>query len=119
MTRVLVVEDDDLVRKFLCEVLRGEGYEALEAEDGRKALRLFDADPVDLVITDLCMPESEGIETMRALRARNRTVKILAVSGAFGGMLLPVAAKLGANATLSKPIGPAELVRTVGEMLRA
>lgn len=118
MNRVLVVEDDSLVRGFLCEVLRGGGYETLEAEGGRKAIRLFETDPVELVIMDLCMRDGEGIETMRVLRNRSRDVKILVVSGAFGGTFLPIAAKLGADATLAKPVEPEALIEAVNKLRR-
>ena len=116
MNTVLVVEDDNSVREFLCEVLRGGGYETREAEGGRQAIRLFEADPVELVIMDLCMRDGEGIETMRVLRNRRRDVKILVVSGAFGGTLLPLAAKLGADATLAKPLAPEVLLETVNKL---
>jgi CheY-like chemotaxis protein len=94
-------------------------HDILEADDGLKAMRIIETTPVDLMITDMCMPEKDGIETIRALRRTRPELKILAVSGAFDGVFLTVARALGANAILQKPFDPAELVRCVQRLLPA
>jgi len=115
--KTLVADDDSGVRGFLAAVLADAGYEVLQAQDGAEVLRLCAAEPVDLVLTDLCMPEKEGFETMRALRERGHALKVIAISGAFQSEFLPMARKLGADAVLPKPIDPEKLLETVGQVL--
>ena len=81
--KILIADDDPDVRGYLAEVLSGAGHQVVEAEDGREALRRYNVEPVDLVLTDLCMPEKEGLETMRALREQSRRLKVIVISGAF------------------------------------
>jgi DNA-binding NtrC family response regulator len=116
--RVLVVDDEAEIRKLLRQFLEHAGYAVAEAANGRQAVEEVDAGGVSLVITDLVMPEKEGIETIREMRRRHRDVKIIAMSGAFGGRFLRTAEILGAHATLSKPVRAEQLVRTVGSLLR-
>jgi len=114
---ILVVEDDEAIRRFFRSVLEKAGYGVREAADGREARRLFAEHGADLLITDLTMPGEEGLESIRAMRLGNPALKILAVSGAFGGQFLAVARKLGANETLQKPVQPNALLETVGRLL--
>ena len=72
---------------------------------------------VDLVITDLVMPEQEGLETLRRLRVERPNLPVIAISGAFGGSFLETASRLGATATLAKPIDPETLLRAVRKAL--
>jgi len=113
--RILVADDEAGVRSFLREVLEQDRYEVLEAVDGKEAHSL--AGQVDLVITDLVMPEQEGIETIRALRREVPGVGIIATSGAFGGLFLKAAKTLGADAVLAKPVTPELLLAKVAEVL--
>jgi CheY-like chemotaxis protein len=120
MERILVIDDDAQVLDAFHLVLAGEGYEVLKASNGNEGIKLYRKDPVDLIITDLIMPEKEGIETIRELTAEFPKVKIIAISG--GGRIgpaeyLPMTKMLGAKRTLAKPIGREELVRTVKEVL--
>jgi DNA-binding response OmpR family regulator len=117
--RILVVDDEAGVRGFLRKVLEDDGYEVIEAGDGKQALRQARAAHVDLVITDLVMPELEGIETIRALRREVPGVRIIAISGAFGGQYLTMAQKLGAAAVLNKPVSAELLLATVAELLKS
>src|SRR5207249_2818281 len=106
MARVLVIDDEEQVVKLIREVLEGAGHEVLEARNGREGMKLYEAKPTDLVITDLVMPEQEGLETITALSRRFPGVKIIAISGAQQKLdldLLYVAEKLGALRTLEKP----------------
>jgi PAS domain S-box-containing protein len=116
--RILVVDDEAGVRGFLCRALREAGYEVTEAADGKQALRQALAGGVDLVITDLVMPEQEGIETIRALRRDMPGVRIIAISGAFDGRFLETARILGADAVLSKPVSAGLLSAKVAEVLK-
>lgn len=120
MTRILVIDDEAPVRRILRQMLERAGYEVVEAPDGAKGLRLYHQDPVDLIITDILMPEKEGIETIMALCKTAPRVKIIAISG--GGRmnkkdLLSTAKALGAARTLAKPFTREEVLAAVQETL--
>jgi DNA-binding response OmpR family regulator len=117
--RILVTDDEAGVRKFFRIALEQAGYEVTEAENGKQALKQALAGRVDVVITDLVMPEQEGIETIRALRKEAPGIGIIAVSGAFGGMFLNHAKMLGADVVLGKPVGAELLLAKVAEVLEA
>ncbi len=122
MARILVIDDEDQMRGMLRQALERAGYEVEEARDGREGLWRYQASPPALVITDILMPEKEGLEIIRDLRRDNPEVKIIAISG--GGRtgnlnFLEIAAKLGAQRTLQKPFGLRELLQTVQELLSA
>jgi CheY-like chemotaxis protein len=89
----------------------------VEAENGKQALTAALAGGVDLLITDLVMPEQEGIETIRALRQHAPGIGIIAISGAFGGLFLNHARMLGADEVLEKPIAAATLLAKVAQVL--
>lgn len=113
MNNILVVDDDAQFAEMMQKALRSFGHEPVMAATARQALRLYDPQTVALVITDLIMPDMEGVELMMALRRLNPKVKIIAVSG--GGRNNPdtylnVAQKLGALKTLAKPF-PLETLR--------
>jgi CheY-like chemotaxis protein len=119
-TKVLVIDDDILVRRTISRILQHGGYEVTLAEDGAKGVAKFRSERPDLVITDIIMPEQEGIETIIQLLRDNPAARIIAVSG--GGRLgsmdfLTVANKLGAAAILRKPFEPAELLGCVERAL--
>jgi PAS domain S-box-containing protein len=115
--RILVVDDEAGVRSFLCAALAQAGYEAMEAANGKQALSRLRQAPAQLVITDLVMPEGEGLETIRAIRQEFPNVGVIAISGAFGGEFLKVAEKLGADAILAKPLTAELLLAKVAEVL--
>jgi CheY-like chemotaxis protein len=100
-------------------VLEDGGYEVMEAANGKEALKAALAGRVDLVITDLVMPEQEGLETIRALRKDVAGIGIIAISGAFGGRFLETARVLGAQAVLSKPFNGELLLAKVAEVLES
>lgn len=116
-SRILVVDDDAVVRKVLCEMLKTNGYEVAEAANGKQALDNSQKARFDLVITDLVMPEIEGIETIKTLRREQPELKIVAMSGAFGGEYLTIAGLLGAHATLQKPLRLEVVLNTVRQTL--
>jgi len=111
--RVLLVDDEPGVRKLFRQVLEGANYQVTEAHDGSEAVRLARTRSFDVVVTDLVMPEQEGIETIRQLSREHPRLKIIAVSGAFGGQYLKTAAYIGACATLSKPVSPEALLSAI------
>ncbi|HEX7037520.1 MAG TPA: response regulator [Pseudomonadales bacterium] len=120
MTAILVIDDDASVREVVSEMLKLEGYDVTIAANGREAIRLLDALRFDLVITDLIMPEKEGIETIAEIRRTHARLPILAISG--GGRIGPsdyleTARYLGADATLAKPFARQELLTTVDSLL--
>jgi DNA-binding NtrC family response regulator len=120
MAQILIIDDDEQVRGFMHEVLTRAGHEVLTAENGGKGLKIFKANQIDLVITDLFMPEMEGCETITELRRVAPAAKIIAMSGGCrinGADCLPIAEKLGARRTLHKPITSQELVEAVGAVL--
>lgn len=119
MKRILVIEDDDSVRKLIRRILEGAGYTVLEAPDGVQGVQVYREQHPDLVLTDIFMPGKEGLETILELGLLDPEVRIIAVSGGGNmGILnpLPMAAKLGALRTLSKPFSGKELVDLVEEI---
>jgi DNA-binding NarL/FixJ family response regulator len=116
---VLLVDDEALVRHTFEPGLRLNGYEVLHAGDGDEALDVLSSAPVDVVVTDLAMPRREGIETIIEIRRRFPHVKVIALSGVFGGFYLGMARQLGAAAALSKPVRTETLRRTLDDVLAA
>jgi DNA-binding response OmpR family regulator len=118
MARLLLVDDDAMVRDMLAVTLTAAGHTVVQAENGREGAKLFRAAPTDLVITDLVMPDREGLETISELRAEWPTLPIIAMSG---GMRSPVylrlATKLGAQRTLAKPFTADALLGAIDELL--
>lgn len=123
MPRILVIDDEPLIRSLLRRVLESQGYEVLEAPDGSAGTRLYRREPCDLIITDILMPEQEGIQTIRELRRDFPDVKVIAISGGGKAMsdtdCLHLAAVLGAQRTFSKPLDMKELLKSVQELLES
>ncbi len=120
MQTILVVDDEPEICEELKEFLENKGFRALTATDGRKALELFAARPVDLVITDVIMPHKEGVETIFELRRQAPGVKIIAISGggrARHGGFLKVAKRAGADQVLAKPLNLSALYEAILELL--
>lgn len=114
--RILVIDDDSLLRQTIRRMLESAGHCVVEASNGRTGLEAFRNNPVDAVVTDIIMPEKEGIETIREIRAANGAIPIVAISG--GGRnqymeFLTIAKKLGATATLAKPFRKEQLLATL------
>lgn len=116
MTRVLVIDDEELVRLTLRQMLESEGFEVVEARNGREGVRIHGDTEIDLVLTDIIMPEQEGIDTIIQLRRKDPNVRIIAISG--GGRMrnmdfLKIAANVGADSVLTKPFTTQELLDAV------
>ena len=114
---VLVVDDDAEIRNVLRLMLETGGYHVLEAANGRQAVVEILRQPVNLVLTDLIMPEQEGIETIQALRRDHPQPRIIAMSGAFGGEFLRIPKLLGAHSTLQKPLRMDDVLDAVARAL--
>ena len=111
--KILIVDDEPAIRSLLAEILTDSGFQTVTARDGREARELLRKNPVDLIITDLAMEGEEGIELIRTIRKESPKVKIIAMSGTFGVDVLAAARALGADATLTKPVSQATLLRSI------
>lgn len=120
MLRVLVIDDEAMIRRLLRNVLEQSGYHVEEAGNGRSGLEKLAAATYDLVITDLVMPETDGLEVVSAASKRWPDVPVIVISG--GGRLgnddnLPVALRLGAAAAIHKPFTMRELMAAIESAL--
>jgi len=121
--RALVIDDDELVLATLVDALRTAGFDVVTAGNGRIGVELLETTSVNAVITDILMPEQEGLETIREIRRRHPHLGILAISGGGASgidtQLLKFAQKLGADLTLPKPFSASEFVLAVKAVLAA
>ncbi len=120
MASILIIEDDDFVQNMLKQTFERAGYDVATASNGRIGVKLYQSQAFDVVITDLIMPDMEGIETISTLRKTNPDVKVIAISG--GGRngpedYLHLAGKLGAAQTFSKPVDRNKLLDAVKTLL--
>ena len=122
MAKILLVDDDNMLRELMCRALTRAGHHVVDLSDGREVERCLQREPFDLVITDILMPNRDGIETLTMLRESHPDIKVIAISG--GGdqvtlSYLPAMSKLGADATLAKPFRLRELTDMVAELVSA
>ena len=124
MVKILLVEDSPDQRGMLQDALQAAGYRVDAVADGDSAIQTQRATPADVVVTDLFMPERDGLETIALLRQQDPKIKIVAISG--GSRLRPaqtdhlaVAQAIGADAVLKKPFDPARLIAIVKQVLSA
>jgi len=120
MSRILIVDDDEQIRNMLRMTLERAEYEVVEAGDGVEAVAVYKAQDIDLVITDIVMPEKEGIELIMELKGINPAVAIIAISG--GGRINPEdylkwARRFGVDDTFSKPVDRQKLLAAVANLL--
>ena len=118
MADILIVEDDPQVRHLLTHILRHADHAVREADNGRTGMAEFQRQRPALVICDILMPDTEGIETILTLRREDPAIPIIAISGGDRGHL-KLAAKLGATATVGKPFLPNSLLSLVDALLSA
>jgi DNA-binding NtrC family response regulator len=122
MARILVIDDEDQIRKLLRAALEIEGHVVLEARQGDEGLQVLRATPPDLVITDLMMPDMDGLEVIMALRREAPELKVIAMSGGGRHKLtepLMIAEPLGAFAAVRKPFELDAMLETVKRALAA
>ena len=120
MACVLVIDDDAISRGMMVCALERSGFEVVEACDGIEGVEVARSRHIDIVVTDIFMPEQDGLRTIMEIRRDFPDLKIIAVSG--GGAVvptnyLPVAETLGANGVLTKPIMPPDLINAVKTLL--
>jgi two-component system response regulator (stage 0 sporulation protein F) len=120
MARILVIDDAAAVRELLEQMLRLAGHEVLLAGNGKEGLDLLRRQPVELVITDLFMPEKEGLETIQELHRDFSNLPVIAMSGEPGmPSLLGIAKRFGAVKTIEKPFDRTEMMAAIDEALRS
>jgi len=120
MTRILVIDDEELARFTIREILETADFEVDEAENGRVGVDKQKATPFDLIITDIIMPEKEGVETIIDLKQEFPDLKIIAISG--GGRtrnldFLKLSERFGAAKILAKPFTEGQLLEAVHDVL--
>jgi len=119
---ILLIDDHAALRQTLRRILLGEGHEVLEAANGRVGMTLFERHNPTLVITDILMPDQDGIETILDMRRRDAGAKIIAMSGGEAvrqDLYLDAARKLGADEVVRKPFRADEIVALVDRLLGA
>ena len=120
MVSILLVDDDDQFLPLLSKVLKHAGYQVREATDGQQALRFYESEPTDVVITDLVMPGKEGLEMIVELKRSHPKAKIIAMSGAAQEVLgdyLKMAQAFGAQRVLAKPFSDQEILEAISQVL--
>ena len=120
MARILIIDDDEKFLKMFQQMLERAGHDVMTAPNGKVGMKLFRKDPTGLIITDIFMPEKEGIETIIELKNEFPTVKVIAISG--GGRkgnfkYLEAVEALGANRTFSKPFERQEMLEAIEELV--
>lgn len=121
MSRMLLVEDDEFGRSALRELFEEHNWEVAEAQNGIEAMRHLAQADFDVIVTDVFMPEMDGVELIRQVKITNKSQKILAISGGGAGMgadsTVDIIGAIGADAALQKPVTNEELLRTVNELV--
>ncbi|HEY1504241.1 MAG TPA: response regulator [Stellaceae bacterium] len=122
MKKILVIEDNVIVRNTMTRILQTAGYSVVTADDGVQGVDTFRREQPDVVISDIIMPQQDGIGTIRQILAERPGTKIIAISG--GGRIgntdfLQIARKMGAVDALQKPFDPDDLVGRISNCLEA
>jgi len=120
MTRVLVIDDDDDIRQMLCQLLSALGYKVSEASNGPLGLKLYQAEPANVVLLDMFMPGEHGLEALRDLLRHDPNARVIAMTGGgqnVGMQILKPAMHMGARKRLQKPFTLAELQSAIEETI--
>lgn len=121
MKKVVVIDDDVQCNQLVCRFLKNSGYEVSSASNGAEGLKMIREEIPDLVITDLFMPEQDGLETILELRRTNQKTRILAMSGGSTKMnmvdMLDIAETFGADSIMAKPFHLETFLEKVKELL--
>ncbi len=121
MARILIIDDEIQVRNMLRQTFENEGFEVVEASDGKEGVKLFHQKKPDVIITDILMPEKEGLETIMELCSEHPGIKIIAMSGGSSyfdpGNFLIGAREFGACRCFTKPFDRNEILKAVQEVL--
>jgi len=121
MSVILLIEDNKELREMLNTALRRKDHIVIEAENGKEALIHFKPGVTDLVITDLIMPDEDGLKVIMKIRDLKKGIKVIAISGggkAGPGSYLNLAKALGADAVYSKPFSINDIILKIEELLK-
>ena len=115
--KILVIDDEESITDLIDSMLTAQGYEVVIAHDGRQGLASYKNEKPDLIITDIIMPDLEGIELVRILRKIDKELPVIVMSGdPTGKQFLKTASLLGAHSTLQKPFSIEELINLISEV---
>ena len=118
MNRILVIDDEPNIRESISVLLEEKGYEVQTAENGREGVKELDSFQPDLVLTDISMPDMEGIEFLKVVTREKRDLPVIVMSGnAVGGKFLKAAGLFGAASTLRKPFSNKDLLAAIERLL--
>lgn len=121
MSRILVIDDDDQMRSMLKQTLERAGHEVIDASNGEEGIRLLHESSAEMVITDLIMPEKDGMETIIELKREYPDIKIIAISGGSRAMdprdYLHYATQAGVMKTFTKPFDSQEILEAIHELV--
>ena len=119
MKKILLIDDEESVRYAISRYLKKSGFDVIALEDGFKVDRTLEAIDIDIIITDLIMPNVEGLEIIQKLKEKFPSLPIIAISGGGRNMdisILEYAGIFGADVTLPKPINEEKLVQHIKEL---
>lgn len=119
MKHILVIDDEPALLSLFGQFLESEGYSVALAADGREGMNLMKQQQPDLVITDIMMPEMDGLEVLQEIRSRSPEIPVIAISGGMKGApinFLPHAKKMGALHVFEKPVALSKLLQTIKEL---
>jgi len=120
MQHILIIDDDEMIRTIFKRFLEGQGYRVECAVDGRDGLRQLEVEPPDLVITDIMMPDVDGLEVVLAMREKHPGIPVIAISGGMSSLpmdFLPMVEKFNECRVLYKPIALKDLLPVVKQLL--
>ena len=115
--RILVVDDEAPVRRVIRQALEKHGYDVAEAPDGRVAIRLLESEPSDVLVTDIVMPDCDGLDTILHVRRQQGPIRTIAISAPSNQLFLESARGLGADCVFVKPLSLEELAAAVQSLL--
>ncbi|MCK5100468.1 MAG: response regulator [Desulfobacteraceae bacterium] len=119
MAHILIIDDDEQILTMLKQAIERKGYKVTTAINGKEGIKLYKETLADVVITDIVMPEMEGLEAIRKLTKEYKDIKIIALSG--GGFVSPdeylkLAKQFGAKYAFAKPVNLKELINSIKEL---
>ena len=118
MARILIMDDDETVRLALRTLLQKKGHNVIEAMNAVEGAKTYTQEPLDLVITDILMPERDGVEALLELRTHQPQIKTIVISG-DAPEFLPIVEDLGADRAIAKPFKNQEVLDAVNELLHS
>lgn len=117
MTKILSIEDSDFERNVISDIIEGEGYDLIEAEDGQTGLDKYEEEDPDLVLLDLRLPDIDGLDVLEKLKDKDSGVKVIVVSIVREDETIEEAKELGAEDYIEKPVDEDKLLPAIDEVL--